>query len=241
MSYSFLCNRKLLRNVPVTLYVCRRDFGFWFYSYLRVRKLIRGEAMNREIGVYERKKYPGQLLFGMGFLIGVILPNFIYRTQWRQSTVSSMYLMGIFSGDNSAEYFWKVLKMRGGIFLLAACSGVTIFGMPLAIMGMLAGGVLIGMLLTVSVLQFGLNGGLVGAGLLFPQYLMYLPCMFIGLEQIYSCSKRLWKNRSFSAGQITGYLLRMLLCAALWLAGIFLEVYCNPKITEILIKNLKIF
>ena len=162
-------------------YVCRRDFGFWFYSYLRVRKLIRGEAMNREIGVYERKKYPGQFLFGMGFLIGVILPNFIYRTQWRQSTVSSMYLMGIFSGDNSAEYFWKVLKMRGGIFLLAACSGVTIFGMPLAIMGMLAGGVLIGMLLTVSVLQFGLNGGLVGAGLLFPQYLLYLPCMFIGL------------------------------------------------------------
>jgi stage II sporulation protein M len=108
-------------------------------------------------------------------------------------------------------------------------------------MGMLAGGVLIGMLLTVSVLQFGLNGGLIGAGLLFPQYLLYLPCMFIGLEQIYSCSKRLWKNRSFSAGQITGYLLRMLLCAALWLAGIFLEVYCNPKITEILIKNLKIF
>ena len=149
-------------------YVCRRDFGFWFYSYLRVRKLIRGEAMNREIGVYERKKYPGQLLFGMGFLIGVILPNFIYRTQWRQSTASSMYLMGILAGDNSAEYFWQVLKMRGGIFLLAACSGVTIFGMPLAIMGMLAGGVLIGMLLTVSVLQFGLNGGLIGAGLLFP-------------------------------------------------------------------------
>ena len=59
--------------------------------------------------------------------------------------------------------------------MLAACSGVTIFGMPLAIMGMLAGGVLIGMLLTVSVLQFGLNGGLVGAGLLFPQYLLYLP------------------------------------------------------------------
>ena len=100
---------------------------------------------------------------------------------------------------------------------------------------------MIGMLLTVSVLQFGLNGGLIGAGLLFPQYLLYLPCMFIGLEQIYSCSKRLWKNRSFSAGQITGYLLRMLLCAALWLAGILLEVYCNPKITEILIKNLKIF
>ena len=222
-------------------YVCSGDPTFWFYSSMHVRKLIRGEAMNREIGVYERKKYPGQFLFGMGFLIGVILPNFIYRTQWRQSTASSMYLMGIFSGDNSAEYFWQVLKMRGGIFLLAACSGVTIFGMPLAIMGMLAGGVLIGMLLTVSVLQFGLNGGLIGAGLLFPQYLLYLPCMFIGLEQIYSCSKRLWKNRSFSAGQITGYLLRMLFCAALCLAGILLEVYCNPKITEILIKNLKIF
>lgn len=149
-------------------YVCSGDPTFWFYSSMHVRKLIWGEVMKYETGIYERKKYPGQLLFGMGFLIGVILPNFIYRTQWRQSTASSMYLMGIFSGDNSAEYFWQVLKMRGGIFLLAACSGVTIFGMPLAIMGMLAGGVLIGMLLTVSVLQFGLNGGLIGAGLLFP-------------------------------------------------------------------------
>ena len=138
-------------------YVCSGDPTFWFYSSMHVRKLIWGEVMKYETGIYERKKYPGQLLFGMGFLIGVILPNFIYRTQWRQSTASSMYLMGIFSGDNSAEYFWQVLKMRGGIFLLAACSGVTIFGMPVAIMGMLAGGVLIGMLLTVSVLQFGLN------------------------------------------------------------------------------------
>lgn len=145
---------------------------------------------------------------GMGFLIGVILPNFIYRTQWRQSTVSSMYLMGIFSGDNSAEYFWKVLKMRGGIFLLAACSGVTIFGMPLAIMGMLAGGVLIGMLLTVSVLQFGLNGGLIGAGLLFPQYLLYLPCMFIGLEQIYSMFKKAVEKPIFFGRTDYRYLLR---------------------------------
>ena len=214
---------------------------FWFYSIGGVRKLIRGEVMKREIGLRERRKYPGQFLFGLGFLLGVILPNFMYRTQWHQSTVSSVYLMGIFSGDSSTEYFWQVLKMRGGLFLLASCSGVTIFGIPVAVMGMLAGGVLTGMLLTVSVLQFGLNGGLIGAGLLFPQYLLYLPCLFIGLDQIYDCSAKLWKNRSFSAGQITTYLLKMFLCAALCLAGIFLEVYCNPKITEILIKNLKIF
>ena len=212
-----------------------------FYSDRHDRKLIRGEVMKYETGIYERKKYPGQLLFGIGFLTGVILPNFMYRTQWRQSTVSSIYLMGIFSGETGMDYFWQVLKMRGVVFLIAACSGVTIFGMPTAIVGMLAGGVLIGMLLTVSILQFGLNGGLVGAGLLFPQYLMYLPCLFIGLEQVYNCSRKLWKNRSFSAVQITGYLLRVLLCAALCLAGVFLEAYCNPKITEILIKNLKIF
>ena len=197
--------------------------------------------MNHKTEFYERRKYPGQLLFGLGVLVGVILPNFMYRTQWRQSTVSSMYLMGIFSGENSTEYFWQVLKIRGGLFLLAVCSGVTVFGIPVAIMGMLAGGVLVGMLLTVSVLQFGLNGGVIGAGLLFPQYLLYLPCLFIGLEQIYECSGKLWKNRSFSAGQITSYLLKMFLCALMCLAGILLEVYCNPKITEILIKNLKIF
>ena len=73
--------------------------------------------MNREIGVYERKKYPGQFLFGMGFLIGVILPNFIYRTQWRQSTASSMYLMGILAGDNPDEKSVQHLEKREAFVL----------------------------------------------------------------------------------------------------------------------------
>ena len=55
--------------------------------------------------------------------------------------------------------------------------------------------------------QVGLNGGWVGAGLLFPQYLLYLPCMFIGLEQIYS-----WDGSSYSPCQhirfITAYIHR---------------------------------
>ncbi len=101
-------------------YVCRRDFGFWFYSYLRVRKLIRGEAMNREIGVYERKK---KKISGSVFIWNGISDRSDFTEFYFPDAVASEHRIiyvsyGILAGDNSAEYFWQVLKMRGGIFCL---------------------------------------------------------------------------------------------------------------------------
>lgn len=176
-----------------------------------------------------------------GFVIGVILPNLLYKMEWRQDTASALYLMGIFASDGGREYLFKVLRMRGGLFLLAAGSGLTIFGVPIAVAGMIMAGVTISMLLTVSILQFGLNGGLIGAGLLFPQFIIYLPCFVISCGMIYENSMQLWKRKNFLPGQIFSYILKTLLCMAVFVIGILLEVYCNPVITEILIRNLKIF
>lgn len=205
------------------------------------RRLIWGETMRQRIAAYKNKEFPASGLFLTGFVIGVVLPNLIYKMEWRQDTASALYLMGILTSDGGKEYFIKVLRMRGGLFLLAAGSGLTIFGVPTAVAGMILTGMIISMLLTVSILQFGLHGGLVGAGLLFPQFLIYLPCLVVTCAQIYESSMQIWKRKNFFPGQISAYILKMLLCAAFFVAGIFLEVYCNPLITEILIRNLKIF
>ncbi|MBU5480833.1 stage II sporulation protein M [Blautia sp. MSJ-19] len=180
-------------------------------------------------------------LFAIGFVLGILLPNLWYRMEWHQNTASALYLMGIFSKESNRDYLHQVLRMRGTLFLSGLCSGITVFGVPFAVAGMLLSGLLIGMLLSMSVLQFGLNGGLIGAGLLFPQYVIYLPCMFWGMEQIYGYSASIWKKHSMFVGQVGGYLLRMFVCGIFWLIGILLEVYCNPVITEVLIRNLKIF
>lgn len=197
--------------------------------------------MRQKLSVHKSREFPGYYLFLLGVLIGVVLPNLIYKMQWRQDTASALYLMGIHADGGSREYFWKVIRMRGGLFLLAAGSGLTIFGVPIAVGGVVLPGMVMAMLMTMSVLQFGLQGGLVGAGLLFPQFMIYVPCFLIAGRIIYENSMQIWKSRNFLPGQISSYILKMLICSLFLGFGILLEVYFNPLITEILIRNLKIF
>ena len=110
----------------------------------------------------------------MGFVTGIILPNLMFKMKWRQETASALYLLGIYAGEGGVDYVGKVIKMRAGIFLLAAGSGLTIFGIPVAVVGVLMTGINLAMLLTMSILQFGLQGGLIGVCLLFPQWVLYL-------------------------------------------------------------------
>lgn len=177
----------------------------------------------------------------IGFVIGMILPNLMYKMEWKQDMAAALYLMGIYAEESGMDYFWKVIRMRGGIWLLAAGSGLTIFGVPIAVGGLIIFGMQTAMLLTMSILQFGLYGGVVGAGLLFPQIIAYLPCVLAASGIIYESSIQIWKNRSFLPGQISAYILKMALCTAGFVVGILLETYCNPVITRILIRNLKIF
>ena len=76
--------------------------------------------------------------------------------------------------------------------------GVTVFGVPLAFLAVILTGLEIGTLLTMSVLQFGIAGGVVGMGLLFPQFVVYLPVLMCLMEMVYKESGSLEKTRGFS-------------------------------------------
>ena len=195
-------------------YVCSRDPTFWFYSSMHVRKLIWGEVMKYETGIYERKKYPGQLLFGMGFLIGVILPNFINRTQWRQSTASSMYLMEIFSeitaqsisgrysrceaefsacGMQRCDDIWNATGHHGNAcrrrvdWNAAHCISTAVWS----------------------------ERRPDWCGTSFSQYLPISAMHVLSDWNRFTAVQKTLEEPFFSAGQITGYLLKMLFCAAL--------------------------
>ena len=87
----------------------------------------------------------------------------------------------------------------------------------------------------------GFHGGLIGIGLMFPQFIIYVPCFFAVSKNVYEYSMRIWKNHSSFSGQVSTYIVKMLICAVVLCAGILSEVYCNPVIMKILIQNLKIF
>ena len=188
---------------------------------------------------YKKRSFPAYGLLWLGILVGTLIPNIIWKIEWHQKAAAAMYLLGTFSGKNidRIEYLQQVVKMRGSFFVMAAVCGASIFGVPFAVLAMILTGVKIGMLLTMSLLEFGINGGLTGVGLLFPQYLVYIPLSTYLLGLVYRQSYIIWKNPSDTLKEMKRYLLQILICAGIMTAGILLEVYCNPAVTELVLRN----
>ena len=205
--------------------------------------MVQGEAMKKRMELYGKGRLPVYWLFIAGFLAGVLLPNLMWRMEWQQKTAASVYLLSSFANGSveGKEYFLYVLRRRGVPFLLAAFCGVSVFGAPLAVLGVLLAGFHVGLLLTMSILQFGFQGGLIGAGALFPQGLLYLPCLFWLMWLVYRQSMEIWRSRGLLVTGTSRYVLRVLCCAVLCLGGILLETWCNPAVMEVLVKTLKFY
>lgn len=199
--------------------------------------------MRENIRKYKKTYFPAVWIYSGSFLLGILIPNIIWKTAWNQKAAASIYLLSIFVGKDleDQKYFIQVLKMRASIFILAALCGITVFGVVIAIVGLLGSGLLLGMVLTMSVLEFGIPGCAVGIGLVFPQYIFYIPCMLLLFTEIYRQSLETWKNQGRMSADITGYTGRILLCGLGYSLGILLEIYCNPKVMEFLMKNISIF
>ena len=199
--------------------------------------------MRENIRKYKKTYFPAVWIYSGSFLLGILIPNIIWKTAWNQKAAASIYLLSIFAGKDleDQKYFIQVLKMRASIFILAALCGITVFGVVIAIAGLLGSGLLLGMVITMSVLEFGIPGCAVGIGLVFPQYIFYIPCMLLLFTEIYRQSLETWKNQGRMSADITGYTGRILLCGLGYSLGILLEIYCNPKVMEFLMKNISIF
>ena len=61
------------------------------------------------------------------------------------------------------------------------------------------------------------------------------------MSLVYGQSVEIWKNRGIFPQRIRKYMLGVFLTGLAYAGGILLEVYCNPWVTEMLIKGLKIF
>ena len=138
-------------------------------------------------------------------------------------------------------YFLEVLRRRGGFFLLLFLCGFTIFGVPLTVAYMLFLGMETGMILALSVLEFGIYGGVAGAGLLMPQYLVYIPAYFYLAGIVYRQSYGIWKNYGLVPQKTGAYFRQGITVFLLYTGGILAESFLNPWIVEKVIKGLKFF
>ena len=108
------------------------------------------------------KKFPALILFLLGFLAGNLIPNIIWKAKWQQKTWASVYFLSTFAGKNTGniEYLKEILKYRGVFYLLNIICGFSVFGAPLAVITLLGSGLYAGMIMTVSILEFGFAGAI---------------------------------------------------------------------------------
>ena len=149
--------------------------------------MVQGEYMENLLSIKKKSFFPGLTLLLAGFLAGMLIPNFIYRFSWKQQAFSAVYLLEIYGKTEAGgiDYLLQILWMRGGIFFLSLICGFTVFGVPMAIMAMFFTGIGLGIVFSMSILQFGLTGGAVAVALLFPHYLIYLPLWDSVYQMVY--------------------------------------------------------
>ena len=206
--------------------------------------MVQGEKMGKKkIRLRLFEDFPSAVLFLTGFLIGMLLPNLIWWMRWRQETIASFYLLGAFAGKGRTgkAYLCEVLRKRGGFFCLCALCGLSVFGAPLAMLAMVGMGVVMGAVLTLSILLFGFAGGAAGLSLLGPQYVVYLPVMMYFCRQVFDQSRDIWKNCGLFPRKLCRYGLRVSGAGALYAGGVFLEAFVNPWVVEKILKMLNFF
>lgn len=188
-------------------------------------------------------RFPAEILFLVGFFAGTILPNMIWKMEWKQKTLASFYLIRNFAEKDisGVAYFYEVLRRRGGFFLLLFLCGFTVFGAPLSVVYILILGGETGIVLALSVLEFGLYGGVAGAGLLLPQYMIYVPAYFYLAGIVYRQSYGIWKNYGLVPSKNMSYIRQGAAAFLVYAGGILSESFLNPWIVEKIVKDLKFF
>ena len=187
--------------------------------------------------------FQGGFLFLLGFLVGTVLPNLLWKMQWKQETVHVFYLLGAFAGEDVSgkEYFLQILAQRGGALFICMLCGFSVFGVPVSVLTMLGEGIKTGAILSMSILQFGFVGGAAGLALLFPHEIVYLIVFFYFMRQVYNLSLNCWKGKGLFPQGISGYCLGFLRWGILYMGGILLEIYVNPWFVKETVKFLDFF
>ncbi len=189
------------------------------------------------------KKNQMEILFVLGFMVGVVLPNLLWKTELEESGLPGLYLLTRVSQDMPAnpEYFFYVLRTRGAVYLLCMLCGLSVFGLPVSVVASVWMGFLMGSVLTVSLLEFGVEGMLLGGALFFPQYLLYVPVSLALYRRSLQSSLRYWKNQRLSLQERKEYGIFCAWAAVILAVGMAIESYLNPVFLEMVIQRAHFF
>lgn len=174
-----------------------------------------------------------------GFAAGILCANFLKYHAGYQTSLLGIYLADSMSGNvPSGQLFLHLCEKRGVWFLLYLISGITPFGVPLVLCGLLWLGFLAGNLLTVFLLEYGMRGIAAGLACFFPQGLFYIPAVMLFFFFIVQMSQKYWGKEVRVKADYRAYLFFMSGLGILFLLALLMESYVNQNVLEYVIGKL---
>ncbi len=210
---------------------------------MRVKRLFTN--LLRQLGNIGVGELPIGTLFAVGLFGGIILIHLgkgILLENTGLLDEDILYHMKYMTVDGNALFYY-VLRERMGAVLLLTVLSTTYLGLAVCAGASFWYGVCMGSILSVTVYRYGVKGILLaGAGML-PQYLIYVPAMFLLLKWCESVCRGIYRNRipTKEAGEkylLPRRLLQIFGLVAVFLIGCLLESYVNP---HMMISLLQIF
>lgn len=199
--------------------------------------------MRRRRKATEERQFPSTILFMAGFLLGMIIPNLMWKKSWGHHVLTSTYLLTMVRQTKYIDrsMLYEIWKQKGCYLIITILSGFTIFGVSLAVIEIIILGFFTSAVITSSILQFGIYGAFIGAALLFPHYVFYYPACFYLLHGVYHESLMICKRRGGLPEKMSGYGTCILLAVSLTVAGSVLEIYANPGFLKLILKIFPVY
>lgn len=202
-------------------------------------KLLQGftEHFNRNLFLYAITL----LFMCIGIVIGV------YSVKYMDVSVKTelvKFLMTCSEGLNSESIdkkyiLYNALKNNFSIILVIWFLGLTLLGSPLILVVDIIKGFTIGFTSSIIISGFGTKGVLLNLLAIFPQNLIYLPCIIISSVLAIEFSIFLLKNKSVNREsnliQIMSYSSIYAFLVIIVVLGCIVEVYFTPNMLKILV------
>lgn len=157
-------------------------------------------------------------VFGKAYIlgVGVLGEYFLLNFRYTQINYNSLFL-----------YVWKE---RIRLILLIGVLGITNIGIPVICCLFIWLGFSSGVLLSVAIMKFGLEGLAICLGGIFPHFLIYIPLILIYSDKI--IDKKISERTTFKKQNLIRYCMFVLLGIFIMTIGALLESYINPYILK---------
>lgn len=182
----------------------------------------------------------GLLILGAGILLGFLFAKIFKDLYWGSMYLTDKdYLKRI--RESVIDYpvllryvLWNVY--RKFVVFWIVCS--TAVGLPYLVFCLVYGGFQCGFFLTVIMMRYGIKGILLIFGYTFPQYLIYIPVIFLCLRTGYWLCKSMYYDNKMSRRGRTDRILRHLLIIIVLVIILFFGALLETYVSSFLLRKI---